>query len=78
MVDKHALLAEVHSAQSEVTKAEEALSKLLREIRASARAEKTTISKALEEAFDTLRGARQHLGTLEKMAGGDDEDEDGQ
>jgi hypothetical protein len=44
------------------------LARLLHEIRRGARAEKTTISEALQGAFDKLRAARQHLETLEKLA----------
>ncbi len=71
-MDRQALLAEVSSAKNEVTKAEQALAKLLSELQSSARAEKTTISKALEEAFETLRGARRHLVALEALTSKDD------
>lgn len=67
------LLSNVLSAKSDVTAAEDALATLLRELGAMPRAEKTTISKGLEAAFEKLRAAREHLGVLEKLAGGEDE-----
>jgi len=74
-MDKHALLAEVRSARSEVTRAEEALAKLLRDLQANVRAEKTTVSKVIATAFKTLRAARQHLIALENLAGADEQDD---
>jgi outer membrane PBP1 activator LpoA protein len=67
------LLANVRLAQSEVAEAEDQLANLLRELEPAARAEKTTISIALEAAFGKLRAARHHLGVLETLAGGDEE-----
>jgi ElaB/YqjD/DUF883 family membrane-anchored ribosome-binding protein len=67
------LLANVKSATSEVAQAEDELAKLLRELGPTARAEKTTISKAIEAAFDKLRAAREHLGILEELAAAKDE-----
>lgn len=72
-MDKKLLLANVRSAKSEVAEAEVQLESLLRELERSVRAEKTTISKALESAFDKLRAARKHLGNLEDLASGKDE-----
>ncbi len=72
-MDKQALLAEVSSAKDAVANAEQDLAKLLRELQSSARAEKTTISKALEAAFEKLRSARQHLVALEKITSADDD-----
>jgi hypothetical protein len=66
------LLANVRAANGEVAEAEDALAALLRKLRPTARAEKTTISKAFEAAFDRLRTARQHLRTLERLASGED------
>lgn len=72
-MDKELLLANVRSAKSEVAEAEVELEALLRELERNVRAEKTTISKALESAFDKLRTARKHLGNLEDLASGKDE-----
>ncbi len=65
-------LVEVRAAKNAVTEAEDDLAKLLNEIRGALRAEKITISEALQEAFDKLRAAREHLVTLEKMARDDE------
>ncbi len=62
-------LVEVRAAKNAVAEAEDDLAKLLREIRNSLRAEKITISEVLQAAFDKLRDAREHLVTLEKLAG---------
>ena len=40
----------------------------LGEIKSGVRAEKTTISEALQKAFDKLRAAREQLIRLEKLA----------
>ena len=62
------ILEEVRAAKNGVAEAEDDLAKLLREIRGGARAEKITISEALQAAFKKLRATRQHLETLEKLA----------
>jgi len=67
------ILEETRAAKDGVAEAEGDLAKLLRDIRGGARAEKITISEALQAAFDKLRTARQHLVTLEKLAGEPDE-----
>ena len=67
------VLEEIRAAQSVVAEAENDLGKLLREIRGGSRAEKVTISEALQEAFDKLRAAREHLVTLDKLAREPDE-----
>ena len=67
------ILEEVRAAKNGVAEAEGDLARLLREIRAGARAEKITISEALQTAFEKLRATRQHLETLEKLAREPDE-----
>jgi len=67
------ILEEVRAAKNGVAEAEGDLARLLREIRAGARAEKITISEALQDAFEKLRATRQHLETLEKLAREPDE-----
>ncbi len=66
-------LVEVRAAKNAVAEAEGDLAKLLQAIRGAIRAEKVTISEALQEAFEKLRAAREHLVTLEKLAGAPDE-----
>jgi len=61
-------LVEVRAAKNAVAEAEGDLAELLQEIRGALRAEKVTISEALQAAFDKLRTAREHLGTLETLA----------
>lgn len=70
---EHRVLVEVRAAKNAVAEAEGQLAKLLEEIRGGVRAEKVTISEALQEAFDVLRAARKHLVTLEKLATPPDE-----
>ena len=67
------LLANVRSAKGEVAEAEDELGALLKSLQRNARAEKTTISTALEAAFDKLRAARRHLDVVEKLARAKDE-----
>lgn len=66
-------LVEVRAAKNAVAEAEADLAKLLHEVRGALRAEKITISEALQDAFDKLRAAREHLGTLETLAREPDE-----
>lgn len=70
---KGALLANVRSAKNQVAEAEDELAQLLRQLQGTARAEKTTISKALEAAFQKLRSAREQLVSLETLAAQEDD-----
>ncbi|HEX8794202.1 MAG TPA: hypothetical protein VF765_24835 [Polyangiaceae bacterium] len=67
-------LVEVRAAKNAIATAEGELARLLNEMRRGLRAEKVTISEALEEAFEKLSAAREHLVTLEKLAGEPDGD----
>jgi len=62
------LIQEIKSAKDAVADAEGDLARLLRELQAAVRADKTTISEALQKAFDKLRAARGQLVRLEKLA----------
>ena len=62
------MLEEIKAAQSGVAEAEDDLGRLLHEMQGGPRAEKVTISDALQAAFDKLRVARSHLVTLEELA----------
>ena len=64
---KETILAKVHTAASEVSDAASDLAKLLSEIKSSPRAQKTTISKVVEEAFSRLKTARVALSDVEKI-----------
>ena len=67
------ILEEVGVATNAVADAESDLAKLLKEIEVAPRAEKTTISEALHNAFRKLRGAREHLGKLEMLIRANDD-----
>jgi hypothetical protein len=66
------VLEEIRAAKSGVAAAENDLARLLSEIQVAPRAEKTTISEALHNAFQKLRDAREHLGKLEQLVRGED------
>jgi hypothetical protein len=70
------VMEEIRAAKSSVSDAEQDLTRLLSEIRIAPRAEKTGISEALESAFDKLRAAREHLGALERLVRGPEDQED--
>ena len=61
------VMEEIKAAKGGVTDAEHDLTRLLRQVQTAPRAEKTTISDALHAAFEKLREAREHLGTLETL-----------
>lgn len=54
-------------ALSEVTAAENALEGVLRDLRAGVRAEKVTITLAVEGAFERLRKSRAELARLREL-----------
>jgi predicted nucleic acid-binding Zn-ribbon protein len=62
------LLQEIKSAKDAVADAEDDITRLLRDVQTAVRAEKTTISEALQKAFDKLRAARGQLVRLEELA----------
>jgi hypothetical protein len=66
-MDSERLLKEIRMAESGVADAESHLTKLLAEIQFAPRAEKTTLSDALQHAFDKLRESRRHLVSLEEL-----------
>jgi len=68
------VLEEIRAAKRGVSDAESDLARLLSEVRVAPRAEKTTISAALENAFQKLRDARERLGKLETRLEGKDHD----
>ena len=61
------ILDEIRVAKDRVADAESDLARLLKEIEVAPRAEKTTISEALHNAFQKLRDAREHVGKLETL-----------
>jgi hypothetical protein len=64
---KQTLLAKVTSATEEVGDAATALDKLLKDLKTAPRAEKTTISNIVEEAFTRLKAARVALSDAQKI-----------
>ena len=61
------VLDEIRAAKNGVADAESDLARLMKAIEVAPRAEKTTISEALHDAFQKLRDAREHLGKLETL-----------
>jgi len=64
------LLKSVSTSKQEIDDAERHLSKVLQDLGAAPRAEKTTISGVVQTAFDRLRSARSSLDELEKLIKG--------
>jgi len=65
-VKNEQIATQLDAALTEVSAAEEALDAVLRDLRAGARAEKVTITAAVEEAFARLRRGRAELAALRK------------
>jgi len=61
------ILAKVHLAVSEVADAAKDLDQLMSKIEASPRAQKTTITKAVQDAFARLKVARVALREVELL-----------
>jgi len=66
-IKKAPILAKIKDAKQVITLAEKDVEKVLREVRVAPRAEKTTITKAVHEAFVKLRAAKSSLIELEKL-----------
>jgi hypothetical protein len=64
---KKTVLAKIQTASTEVSDAASDLDKLLSELDAAPRAEKTTVSKVVAAAFSRLKGARVALSEVEKI-----------
>lgn len=62
-----ALREKLDAALSEVTAAEQALDAVLRDLRSGVRAEKVTITSAVEGAFVRLRNSRAALASLREL-----------
>ena len=69
---REAILEKVKTATTEVSDAAEDLAKLLAELMAAPRAQKTTVSKVVEAAFSRLKTARLALLDIEKILKEDD------
>ncbi len=66
-IEKQVLLSKVERAKVDVDRAQLELERVLGEIRAAPRAEKTTLSRVVEDAFDLLRSAQGELAELEEI-----------
>ncbi len=67
------ILEAIRVANKGVAEAETDLARLLNNIETAPRAEKTTISEAIRQAFQKLRDAREHLGKLETLIRDEDD-----
>ena len=73
-MNKAAVLAKIESAKNQMGAAEADLDRVIRDIRIAPRAQKTTISDALQKAFAELRAARARLVELEQLVVADPDD----
>ena len=72
---KQTILTKVHIATKEVSESVDELDKLLSDLKTAPRAQKTTISKIVEEAFLRLKNARVALIDVEKLVKREKEEE---
>ena len=72
---KQTILTKVHVAATEVSESVNDLDKLLKDLKSAPRAEKTTISKIVEEAFLRLKNARTALVDVETLEKKEKEEE---
>jgi hypothetical protein len=69
-MENRELLEEIASANSEIAQAADALQGLLHDLEVVPRAEKTTVSCVISEAFERLEGARARLAQLQELTAG--------
>lgn len=67
MLNKSLLISKLEQARRDVTDAEGDLRRLIREMLAAPRAEKTTLPAVIDDAFAKLRSARTDLGEIEGL-----------
>ena len=73
MNERDAALEKIDVARRELDDADGELARLLQEVRVAPRAEKTTVSRVVEDALGKLRAARAYLSDLERQLASDDE-----
>ncbi len=66
-VSSQVLREKLEAALTEVTAAEQALDDVLRQLRSGVRAEKVTVTAAVEGAFSRLRNSRAALAALREL-----------
>lgn len=64
---KQTVLSKVQLAAAEVSESVSDLDKLLSDLKSAPRAEKTTLSKIVEDAFSRLKNARVALADVQKI-----------
>jgi hypothetical protein len=64
---KEVLLEKVAAAKRDISAAESHLDRVVKEIQAAPRADKTTIGKVVEDAFSNLSAVRANLAELERL-----------
>ena len=67
MRERQSILEKISVAKRDISEAEMELERVIGEIQMSPRAEKTTISKVVEDALAKVRAARTNLSELEKF-----------
>ena len=72
---KDTILSKVETAATEVSESVSELDKLLADLKSSPRAEKTKITKIIEDAFSRLKTARVALSDVEKLLKKEKEEE---
>jgi hypothetical protein len=72
---KQTILAKVNTAATEVSESVTDLDRLLSDLASAPRAEKTTISKIVEDAFSRLKNARLALTEVQKLLEKEKEEE---
>lgn len=70
---KELLLTKIDAAKRDMSAAEADLEAVLSAIKVEPRAQKTTTSAAVEDAFKKLRAARAALGELEEIVANEEE-----
>jgi len=73
MNKNEAVRKRIDVARKELDDADDELAHLLNQMRVAPRAEKTTVSRVVEDALGKLRAARAHLSVLEQQLARDDE-----
>ncbi len=66
-MEKKILLEKIAAAKQEITDAQSDLENALGEIQSAPRADKTTISEVVKDAFSKLKVARMNLADLENI-----------
>jgi hypothetical protein len=66
---KAVILSKIETAQAEVGESVRALDELLAALASAPRAEKTTVTKVVEDAFSRLNGARASLTEVIRLLG---------